>query len=71
MADKSVTIDEQGSPFAFFTWPLEKQVNALHSVRRELGLTRNGRLRSVLRSHDMWRLMTACVVAGREVVDAS
>jgi hypothetical protein len=33
---------------------------SLQSVRTELGLTRNGRMRSVLRDGGMWRLLGAC-----------
>lgn len=40
---------------------------SVRAVKAELGLTRNGRMRSVLRDSDLWRLMAACVVAGRPV----
>lgn len=47
MADELMVVDEQ-------------QANALHAVRKELGLTGNGgRYRSVLRSHECWRLLAA------------
>lgn len=57
-------------PFTFEgRWAPSRDVSvALLAVRSATGLTRNGRMRSVLRDSDLWRLLTACVVAGREVV---
>lgn len=61
MADEAPIIPEG--------WVPSRDVSAaLFAIREATGLTRNGRIRSVLRSHDMWRLLTAVVVAGREVV---
>lgn len=40
---------------------------AVRAVRSELGLTRPGRIRSFLRDENLWRLMTAIVVASRPI----
>lgn len=40
---------------------------SVHAVRSELGLTRPGRIRSFLRDENLWRLMTAIVVASRPI----